>query len=66
MSPEYCVSNIDEETRMVFEKSDLEFRESYCLDHCHECYNSAFLAIDGDLIQGKDHATVLNKLAEDR
>lgn len=51
---------------MVFEKSDLEFRESYCLDHCHECYNSAFLAIDGDLIQGKDHATVLDKLAEDR
>lgn len=63
---ECCISNIDAEARVSLAESDLDVTESFCLDHCGECYESAFLVADGELVRDESHAAVIETLESDR
>jgi uncharacterized protein YuzB (UPF0349 family) len=55
---EYCLSNVDEETRRLLAARD-DTREATCLDHCGRCYREPFLVVDGTVETGPSHEATL-------
>ncbi|MFB6218827.1 MAG: DUF1450 domain-containing protein [Halobacteriaceae archaeon] len=56
---EYCLRNVDAETRRRLEESDCETVGKRCLQRCGDCYRGEFLVVDGAPEFGDDHADVL-------
>lgn len=59
---ECCLSNVSSDVRVALDKSDHEVREAFCLDRCGDCYDRAFLVVDGELQAGDSHADLLESL----
>lgn len=55
---EYCLSNVDDETRRYLAVAP-ETIESPCLEHCGICCSEPFLVVDGTLHRIDTHETCL-------
>jgi len=61
---EYCVNNVDSETRERLANTSVEDRGAPCLERCGTCRKTPFLVVDGDLQVGESHAALLAALPE--
>jgi uncharacterized protein YuzB (UPF0349 family) len=59
---ECCIDNLDPESRQAIEASEESVDIRYCLQRCGRCYREHFFVVDGDVITGADHATLLERL----
>lgn len=69
---EYCLGNVDAETRRRLralgtderhcERSTDDLIEKRCLRRCGDCYREPFLVIDGTPVTGATHADILPAL----
>lgn len=56
---EYCLCNVDRETRERLAATDAETVGKRCLQRCGDCYREALLVVDGTPRTGSDHADLL-------
>ena len=57
MTVEYCLANVDAETRaLLWNRGAVEHS---CLDACGLCYRRPFLVIDSDIETDRSHAELL-------
>lgn len=59
---EYCVNNVDDETRALLLNAGLLAGESSCLQRCGSCYAGPFLVVDGEMIEGATHRELLRQV----
>lgn len=58
---EYCINNVDGETRDALEACPVPTRAEYCMHRCGYCYTGPFVAVDGRLYR-EDHEEILDRL----
>lgn len=58
---EACVSNVDRQTRSRLSDADVSTSVYPCLEHCGRCYREPVLIVDGELVTGESHATLLTE-----
>lgn len=61
-SVECCIDNLAPESRQAIEASEESVDVRYCLQRCGRCYKEPFFVVDGDVVTGTDHATLLETL----
>jgi uncharacterized protein YuzB (UPF0349 family) len=61
---EYCVNNVDAETRKRLADAPVECRGAPCLERCGTCRTTAYLVVDGEVWTGESHAALVSALAE--
>lgn len=67
---EFCLRNVDRKTYEWFSslgqtRDDVEVRPSGCLSRCSTCVETAFVQIDGEVLEGSSHKDlVCQKLPE--
>ena len=61
----YCLSNIEPETRPLLHQLPCHLIEDFCLGRCGYCEASAFLIIDGEVVTGKSHEEILAQIEEE-
>ncbi|WP_276258986.1 DUF1450 domain-containing protein [Haloglomus litoreum] len=59
---ECCIDNLAPESRQAIEASEESVDIRYCLQRCGRCYKEPFFVVDGDVVTGTDHATLLETL----
>jgi uncharacterized protein YuzB (UPF0349 family) len=59
---EYCVHNVTD--RRAVESLPAEIRGYPCLERCGRCRRTPFLIVDGDLLEGPDHAALAERVRE--
>lgn len=55
---EYCLRNVDAETRRRLEDRECETVGKRCLQRCGDCYRGALLVVDGTARTAADHADI--------
>ena len=63
MAIEFCLGNVDPETRRRL-RSLPDAREATCLEHCGHCDAGPFLVVDGSVSVGGSHGAVLDGAGE--
>ena len=58
---EYCLNNVDDETRAALLRAGPWVVESSCLQRCGLCYDGPFLLADGEEFDGMSHAELLRR-----
>ena len=58
---EYCLNNVDDETRAALLRAGPSVVESSCLQRCGLCYAGPFLLADGEEINGASHPELLRR-----
>ncbi|WP_435551711.1 DUF1450 domain-containing protein [Natrinema sp. CGMCC1.2065] len=59
---ECCIDNVDVDSYRAIKDSNQSVNFQYCLQRCGTCYKEPFFVIDGDVVTGTDHLTLLNTL----
>jgi len=61
----YCLSNIEPETRPLLHQSHFHPIEDFCLGRCGYCEAGAFLVVDGEVVTGESHREIIRKLEQE-
>ncbi|MFB6143072.1 MAG: DUF1450 domain-containing protein [Halorientalis sp.] len=59
---EYCLANVDAETRAALADRDPPAVEKPCLGRCGRCYAGALLVVDGEVRTADAHEPLLEGL----
>lgn len=59
---ECCIDNVDVDGRRAIEASAESVDVQYCLQRCGICYREPFFVVDGNVVTGEDHLTLLDSL----
>jgi uncharacterized protein YuzB (UPF0349 family) len=60
----YCLRNVDLETRVLLRNSDFYVIEDFCLHRCGQCYDGPFLVVNGQEIAACSHRDILESLSK--
>jgi uncharacterized protein YuzB (UPF0349 family) len=58
----YCLRNVTPEARARLRQSPHHVIEDFCLQRCGDCEQGPFLVVDGALVAGCNHLTLLDDL----
>jgi uncharacterized protein YuzB (UPF0349 family) len=61
----YCLSNIEPETRPLLHQPHFHPIEDFCLGRCGYCEAGAFLVVDGKVVTGESHSEIIEKLEQE-
>jgi uncharacterized protein YuzB (UPF0349 family) len=56
---EFCLNNVDADTRRILLSHAPMVKEQPCLQRCGRCYEGPFLVVDGELREGESHQDML-------
>lgn len=58
---EFCVNNVDFDTRTALLEADIAFHQQHCLRRCGVCHERPFVVQDGELVELGSHESLLGE-----